>query len=165
MDIAVRTRTQPAAKMAGEATSMIVQQSPKANRPGIARLEKVLVARSTNAWIPAASVLEHALYTLLDRIGVEYVRQPAFPWRDTDPQRLDAFIPAWFCFVEADGRRWHTRVRDFERDRRRDHEVLAHGYRILRLGWEEIIEDPAYALETIVAIGSQSPRSQSTLEI
>jgi len=122
---------------------------------GSGRLEKVLVARSVDAWVPPASVLERAMYELLDHPAVPpFVRKPAFPWRPQDPQRLDTYIPSWLLFVEADGRAWHTRERDFARDRRRDHEVLAHGHRILRLGWEEIIEDPAYALDTILAVGT-----------
>jgi hypothetical protein len=108
-----------------------VHQLRRHNRPGLARLESILVARSSDAWVPPSSVLEAALYELLDELGIAYVRQPCLPWRSGDRQRLDALIDRWKLIVEAGGRAWHTRTADFPRDRRRDHEALAHGYLFL----------------------------------
>ncbi|MBA2281381.1 MAG: DUF559 domain-containing protein, partial [Acidimicrobiia bacterium] len=58
-----------------------------------------------------------------------------FPWRQDAPQRLDLLVPERKLIIEADGRRWHTRVADFDRDRWRDNEALAHGYGTLRFTW------------------------------
>lgn len=44
---------------------------------------------------------------------------------------VDAYIPRWRLTIEADGRRWHTRKADFERDRRRDNAAAAHGLVVL----------------------------------
>ncbi len=69
--------------------------------------------------------MEAALYRLLDHPGFPpYERQARFPWRPSAPQRVDAYVPAWRRIIEADGRSWHSRHTDFERDERRDHEVL-----------------------------------------
>ena len=101
-------------------------------------------------------MLEAALHDLLDHPAVPpFVAQAAFPWRAADPRRVDSLIGAWTLIVEADGRAWHTRVADFARDRRRDHDALAHGHLVLRFGWEELVEDRAYALETLLQVGAQ----------
>jgi very-short-patch-repair endonuclease len=47
-------------------------------------------------------------------------------------------IPEWRAIVEADSRRWHTRVADFERDRQRDNEAVVHGYRPVRFTWHAL---------------------------
>ena len=58
--------------------------------------------------------------------------QQSFPWRESAEFRVDAFIPPWKLIVEADGRHWHTRVRDFEIDRGRDNLAVAHGLGVMR---------------------------------
>jgi very-short-patch-repair endonuclease len=45
---------------------------------------------------------------------------------------VDALIPAWRLIVEADGRRWHSRVNDRERDHDRDNVAAARGFRVMR---------------------------------
>jgi very-short-patch-repair endonuclease len=44
--------------------------------------------------------------------------------------------------VEADGRRHHAIEVAFERDRKRDRELLAAGYGVLRITWREAEEEP-----------------------
>lgn len=82
-------------------------------------------------------------------------RQPRFPWRPNDDERVDALIPSWRLIVEGDGRRWHTRRRDFERDRHRDQQALAHGYRVLRFGWIDLHDSPDACLEIVLAAGGR----------
>jgi very-short-patch-repair endonuclease len=48
---------------------------------------------------------------------------------------IDLLLPAHRLIIEADGRRWHTRVQDFDKDRWRDNEAVAHGYRVLHFTW------------------------------
>ena len=56
--------------------------------------------------------------------------------------------------VEADGRRWHSRRRDFENDRRRDHIALVHDYRTLRFTHRQLEHEPSYVLEVLLAVGA-----------
>jgi very-short-patch-repair endonuclease len=51
--------------------------------------------------------------------------------------------------IEVDGRRWHTRVRDFERDLWRTNQAVAHGYRVLRFTWVHFTESPDEVIATI----------------
>jgi len=90
--------------------------------------------RSDQAVAVADSVLELALHRALrplsQKVHLEYQWTP--PWWKARRRRVDAYIPEWRLIIEADGRRWHTRVADFERDRSRDNTAAAHGHRVLR---------------------------------
>ncbi|MGH2962145.1 MAG: DUF559 domain-containing protein [Solirubrobacterales bacterium] len=45
--------------------------------------------------------------------------------------------------VEVDGFAYHSDRRTFENDRRRDAELAAHGYRVIRVTWSRIVDSPA----------------------
>ncbi|MGH9113554.1 MAG: hypothetical protein ACRDZN_14850, partial [Acidimicrobiales bacterium] len=48
----------------------------------------------------------------------------------------------------ADGRRWHTRIRDLRRDHLRDAEAARAGWQTLRFLYEEICESPGEVVAT-----------------
>ncbi len=64
-------------------------------------------------------------------------------------QRVDALIPGWQAIIEADGRRWHTRVDDFERDLERDNDAVTHGYRPVRFSWHQLTARRDYVFATL----------------
>jgi very-short-patch-repair endonuclease len=112
---------------------------------GVRLLAAVLDEQATGV-LPPTSELERALYTVLDdRRLPAYVRQAPFPWWPWAPHRVDAYVPAWHRIIEADGRRWHTRRADFERDRWRDHLAQAHGIEVTRFTHRQLVRDPGYA--------------------
>ena len=51
--------------------------------------------------------------------------------------------------VEVDGYTYHQHRAAFERDRRRDQQLIAAGYRVLRVTWIQLRDRP---IETIAAI-------------
>jgi hypothetical protein len=106
-------------------------------RHGLARIRPLILERSCEGWVPPESDLEARLFKVLNLLSwhEDVVRQPAWPWRDNADGRVDAFLPRHRLIVEADGRRWHTRVHDFDRDRWRDNQAVAHGLRVLRFTW------------------------------
>ena len=53
--------------------------------------------------------------------------------------------------VEGDGRSWHARVADFERDRQRDHEAQRIGWGTCRFT-DADIDRRGYVVETLLAI-------------
>ena len=55
---------------------------------------------------------------------------------------VDVAWPAKKLIVELDGRRWHAVSEAQQNDRRRDRQANAHGWLVLRFGWEEIVERP-----------------------
>lgn len=72
------------------------------------------------------------------------------------PHRVDAVIPDWNLILEADGRAFHTKRADFERDRQRDNLAAAHGYRVMRFTHRALTQDPAAVLQLVLNAGQQT---------
>jgi len=101
------------------------------------------------------SVLEALLFRVLRDPRIPPWSAQATPvWWPNDDERLDVHIPTWGLIVEADGRRWHTRRRDFENDRRRDHMALAHGHRTVRFTHHQLEREPGYVLDVLLKVGA-----------
>jgi very-short-patch-repair endonuclease len=128
----------------------------RSRRPGIATLAALVTERQPGGWQPPASELERRLWRLLRRLTgrPRLVRQAPFPWRDAIDGRFDILIPDWRTIVEGDSRRWHARVRDFDRDRWRDNEAIAHGLRPLRFTWAHITQRPKEVLDLVGRTGA-----------
>jgi very-short-patch-repair endonuclease len=69
-------------------------------------------------------------------------RQVNIPGRDQRPGRVDFFWPEVRLIIEVDGRRWHARFADFDRDHTRDLHFLALGYPTARITWTMLTEIP-----------------------
>jgi very-short-patch-repair endonuclease len=125
-------------------------------RRNLTTYEALVRARQAEGWAPSESELEHQLDLVLRRLpaGVVVQRQATLPWWPDRPQRTDALVPSWRLIVEGDGRRWHARVADFERDRWRDNVALAHGYRVVRFTYAHLKERPDEALDLVIGAGS-----------
>ncbi len=55
---------------------------------------------------------------------------------------VDFLWPAQRLIVEVDGFRFHSSRGAFERDRARDAELVARGYRVVRVTWRQIVHEP-----------------------
>ena len=51
--------------------------------------------------------------------------------------------------VEIDGYAFHSSRRSFERDRRKDQHLQTHGYRVIRITWRQLTEEPEAVVATI----------------
>jgi len=121
--------------------------------PGIAKLRPIVAFRLPDAYQPPTTELERLLFKLLDDPRLpEYARQMPMPYRRIQAT-VDAYLPAWRLIVESDGRRWHTRNADYERDRLRDNEATAHGYAVLRFTYEKLRYDRPSCLDTLLRTG------------
>lgn len=104
----------------------------------------------------AESVLERRMRMLFTRREVPSISwQAPFPGRAPGAQRVDGVIDDWKVVLEGDGRSWHTRVDDFERDRRRDQAAAAAGYLTLRYSYHQIVDEPSACLATLVQTGER----------
>jgi very-short-patch-repair endonuclease len=131
-------------------------------KPGIAKLVALLDLRD-DGYVPPASELERALFGALRAGGLpEPRRQFPLPGRGAVDGLVDAAYPDVRLIIEADGRRWHTRIEDFRRDRQRDAEAARAGWQTLRLTYAEIAHDPGELCNTVgdirAARMSNSPR-------
>ena len=120
---------------------------------GVGKLRPIVEGRVSDAYQPPTSELERLLYRLLDDPQVpRYTRQLPFVFLNVDAT-VDAYIPVWRLIVEGDGRRWHTRKADHDRDRLRDNEATAHGYAVLRFTYEMLRDRRHECLETLLRTG------------
>ena len=129
-------------------------------RPGLGRLGELLAERG-DGYVPSESELESRLRDVLVGAPIPpVVWQPALPWMAIEPSRareggrVDGLIPDWRTVVEADGRRWHTRVADFERDHERDLAALRHGFVVARFTWALLTGRPHECTDALVEIGA-----------
>ena len=124
----------------------------RARRSPTARLfAEVLLSRDPTVAIPQ-SVLESKLYPLLDDPRFPpHIRQAPAPWDPTSLETVDAIFPTMRVIVEGDGRSWHARVADFERDRQRDHKAQRIGWVTCRFTHADI-ERQGYVADTLLAI-------------
>lgn len=78
-------------------------------------------------------------------------RQVNLPGRDDLPARVDFMWPGIKLIIELDGRRWHARFHDFDRDHRRDLHFLSLGYPTARVTWTMLTQDPDQVAEDLLA--------------
>lgn len=120
---------------------------------GAGKLFPLLDERTDESWEPAPNRLEALLHRLVDdpRIPPASSQHP-FVF-DVCPMIVDVYIAAWRLILEADGRRWHTRRADFERDRARDNAAAAHGLAVLRFTWRMLTTDFEGCRRVLIATG------------
>lgn len=134
-----------------EDVAAVYDELRRPGKRGMRTLRRVLALRS-DGYVPPESVLERRLLAVLRKGGLpEPVRQAALPWRPNAPSRVDLLYPRQRVIVEADGRRWHSRLDNMADDRRRDREAQLHGHAVHRFVWEEITRQPVLVCETVRA--------------
>jgi hypothetical protein len=129
---------------------LLLEQEWMRGRRGVAVLRDLLVPR-TEGRAPTDSEMEIRLRRLIDESGLPPpVHQ--FPFEiSTGPIRMDLAYPERLIDIEADSLSWHWDREAFERDRRRDNELKALGWIVLRFTWAMIRYDRDYVVATIRA--------------
>jgi very-short-patch-repair endonuclease len=86
-----------------------------------------------------------------ERRALDLIRAARLPEPEVNarvgPWELDLLWRKDRVVVEIDGYAFHSSRRSFERDRRKDRDLQAAGYRVLRFTWRELTEEP----EAVVA--------------
>lgn len=124
-----------------------------AKQRGLPHLRRVVSERSADAYQPPTNELERLLYRMMDTPELpDYVRQVPIIYEALEAT-VDAYIPLWRLIVEGDGRRWHTRKADFERDRRRDNAAAREGLLVIRFTYHMLKNDQQGCVETLLEAG------------
>ena len=124
-------------------------------RKGLRKLGSVLDDRGPG-YVAPASELERVLFELVVRAGLpEPVRQFPHPGRQGINGCVDAAFVEPKLILEADGRRWHTRLDDFARDAARDKQAARAGWQTLRFIFEELVGDPEDSCATLLDVYNQ----------
>ncbi|HVE93278.1 MAG TPA: type IV toxin-antitoxin system AbiEi family antitoxin domain-containing protein [Acidimicrobiales bacterium] len=118
---------------------------------GLRPLRSVLTDYEPGEPIPE-SELERMFLQVAGRFELPpFERQAALPGRDQLPARVDFVWRDKRIIVEVDGRRWHARFADFDRDHRRDLYWLSLGYRTARVTWSMLVQDPGEVCSDLLA--------------
>jgi very-short-patch-repair endonuclease len=122
------------------------------SRGHVAR-RKVVAACLKNPW----SYAELRLQRILTAAGIK-------GWKGNPPLTLsgrclhpDVLFLQARVVVEFDGRETHNSTAQFLKDRERLNILVAHGYLVLRFGWEHL-DDPDYIVRTVLHALSSSAR-------
>ena len=129
-------------------------------KPGVRLLGDVLDERG-DGYVADASELERALFAALGGAGLRLPRrQVPLPGRGALEGLVDAVYDDAKVVLEADGRRWHTRIRDLKRDHLRDAEAARVGWQTLRFLFEQIMGDPDEVCAVVNDVCAVRLRSQ-----
>lgn len=120
---------------------------------GSRALREIVEARLPTAYQPPQSELERLSRRFTDDPRVPAVTHQHPILGSAGPMIVDTFIDDWGLVLEVDGRNYHTRKADFERDRRRDNAAAALGFVVLRFTWEMVTRDFDYCLRTLLETG------------
>lgn len=130
-------------------------------RKGVAMIKAILDAGA----LLTRSELEVRFLSFLRRTSLPApeVNVPLFVagrWFECDCVWRDARV-----IVELDGRAAHDTAAAFERDRARDRKLHARGWRIVRVTWRQLNDEPeavAYDLRALLSAESETAPSRST---
>jgi very-short-patch-repair endonuclease len=106
-------------------------------RPGIAAIRAVLHDVRLHAGI-IRSELEERFHALLIDAGLPLPRTNA----RIEGLEVDCVWEKERLIVELDGRAAHDTGHAFERDRQRDRVLAAAGWRVIRITWRQLVEEP-----------------------
>lgn len=129
----------------------VLERVGKRGRRGAAALRAVVRASLPSAGIE--SRLELDLVRLIESCPVP---QPVLQYEIVLPDgrrlRLDTAWPELRIAAEADGRRWHSTRREFERDLLRSRAITAAGWRHFRYGWADVHQRAADVRDELTAV-------------
>jgi hypothetical protein len=127
--------------MSIDSLAEVVGTIGKRGRPGTT-VTREIVEKRGDGYVPPASELEALGFQVLRDGGLpEPVRQldvGGEQWLG----RVDAAYPEAKLVIEFDGRRHWQVLLEAQADRKRDAELVAAGWRVLRITWEMLTQDP-----------------------
>jgi predicted transcriptional regulator of viral defense system len=125
------------------------------NTRAACRLRAVLADQDDRS-APTESELEERFLALCRAPGLPLPERQAYinPHDGEPPLRVDFVWRAQKLIVETDGGRYHRTRRAFESDRRKDQRLTLAGWRVLRITWRQLRDEP----ERIVTVIAEALR-------
>jgi len=138
-------RALDAALAAGSLTTsdfaLVVAELAHRGRRGAVVLRDMVDERAPG-YVPPASELEARFRDLVEQAGLPAPIRQQDVGGDSWVGRVDVCYPAAHLVVELDSRRWHDAHLAREDDRRRDNRLVAAGWRVIRITWRQLLDDP-----------------------
>lgn len=145
-------------KVSLAALGSVAAELSRKGRTGSALMRRLLEERGAG-YVAPASELEARFLDLVRGAGLpEPVRQLDLGDADHWIGRVDFAYTHALVVIELDGRRWHGAKLDIEGDQRRDQQLAAAGWRVVRIGWTQLTTRPD---DVVVLVRNllRSPRS------
>ncbi len=112
--------------------------------------------RGRTALHEAQRIEPHHTRSEAERLAVELIRAARLPAPKVNARvgnwEVDLLWPDAKLVMEIDGYAYHSTRHSFERDRRKDRDLQALGYTVLRFTWRELTDEP----EAVVAAISRA---------
>ncbi len=138
-----------------EDVAVLFDELRRSGKPGVRQLGTVLDQLGPGDRIPR-SELEALLDVVIRLAGLPApVHEVPVPGFGLVEGFVDRCWPEAKLIVEADGRRWHSRQRDLQRDHERDLQAAAAGHLTLRLMWERLKGRPEDTAALLVEVHAQ----------
>jgi very-short-patch-repair endonuclease len=136
-----------------DATDLQTQLDRCPSLPGAARLTRVLGRYGPNSG-PTESEFEERLLAVLRSGDVpEPERQQWVDPGDGEPPiRADFVWREQRLILETDGAAHHLTRHAFERDRHRDQRLARAGWRVVRVTWRQLTEDPDFIIRMLLEL-------------
>jgi Protein of unknown function (DUF559) len=126
----------------GDALSLDALVGRYPRRPGVPAIRAILDANHIGQTI-TRSGLENRFLAVLDAHGLPRPSTNRIvDLNDGHTHEADCLWPACRLIAELDGYDTHGTRRAFERDRRRDRQLQAAGYRVIRITWRQLTDEP-----------------------
>ena len=137
------------------ATMLAILEREAGRRPrGVARLRDLTYSRLPAAPTKDSTYLEAMLERVLHLAHIpRWTREYQFRLTRLDA-RVDVYVPSWRLVIEADGRNWHMKRRDFETDRQRDNSLASIGIQVLRYTYQALNGDTEAVVAEIQRVGA-----------
>jgi very-short-patch-repair endonuclease len=136
-------------------------------RHGIVTIRAILADRSVGVNLTRSELEERFLVVLenygLPRPEVNASVQIAGLWIECDCLWRDRRV-----IIELDGRAAHGTIAAFERDRARDRMLQARGWRVVRVTWRQLHDDPdavVYDLRALLSSSGETAPARSTSQV
>ena len=111
-------------------------------KPGMQTMHKVLEMRAGEGFMGESELEMHGLRLLREWGFPDPNLQYPLPWRSSRKGRVDFAYPAIRLIIEIDGRKWHSTLDAFEEDRLRDNHAQLAGWRVLRITYRMMMDEP-----------------------
>ena len=146
-----RTLTDLAARLTAHELERAINEALVQRLATPAELAAALPSRSSRALLAepdlTRSEAEQRLLELVRRAGLPRPRTNA----RVSAYEVDFVWPGQRLVVEVDGYAFHSTRAAFERDRARDADLTAAGYRVVRVTWRQIVDQPEAVVARLAA--------------
>jgi hypothetical protein len=131
--------------------SVVFDDLARRGRRGTVVMRELLQARGPG-YVPPNSQLEKLGRKVLGDAGIDDFEVEVDLGGDQEwVGRVDLLFERDRLVVELDSRTFHQSKLDRERDRQRDNSLMARGFRVLRVTWNDLKQHPARVVSQVVA--------------